>query len=355
MELNVSNSPPSEWEQWQALKPDETGFEQSQQWARTLTELESASPFYLVVVEGERVVASLMLVHHIPWDRERNRPQRSLRHWLSGTSQGWITWGAGPSVLTVDDGEIQSALRLMIEWVDEYAAERKVLSVKGGFAHTSQVGAHANTRKLFEEFGFHHVLWATYLVDLNQNEEELWRSLEAAARKAVKRARREGVKVEQIQSLEELQMYFFEPYRRFSTAFDRGTVPWRNTEVTWLENSPPRYAFYRAYNNQNETLAVLGVHTYNGTSTEISSAMSPEAFEMKIPAQDILHWEIFRDLQKRGSHTFDLAGVDPDPENRKAQGIRRFKKKWGGRYIEFNRFEKTYAQSLAVKLMAAIS
>jgi lipid II:glycine glycyltransferase (peptidoglycan interpeptide bridge formation enzyme) len=82
------------------------------------------------------------------------------------------------------------------------------------------------------------------------------------------------------------------------------------------------------------------MYMFNGVATEIASALSPQAFTQKIPAQDILHWEMLLEAKKAGCHTFDMAGVNPNSSNPKEAGIRRFKEKWGGRYVEYQTFEK---------------
>ena len=50
-----------------------------------------------------------------------------------------------------------------------------------------------------------------------------------------------------------------------------------------------------------------------------------------------------RYVRDKGCTLFDLAGVAPEPANQKEAGIRRFKEKWGGKYVEYSRFEKRTA------------
>jgi lipid II:glycine glycyltransferase (peptidoglycan interpeptide bridge formation enzyme) len=66
----------------------------------------------------------------------------------------------------------------------------------------------------------------------------------------------------------------------------------------------------------------------------------PEAQQEKIPAQDLLHWELMLRSRQLGCRAFDLAGISPDPATPKEVGIRRFKEKWGGEYVEYYTFER---------------
>jgi len=40
--------------------------------------------------------------------------------------------------------------------------------------------------------------------------------------------------------------------------------------------------------------------------------------------------------------TYDISGVAPDPDSVKEEGIRRFKGKWGGEYLEYPVIEGGY-------------
>lgn len=82
------------------------------------------------------------------------------------------------------------------------------------------------------------------------------------------------------------------------------------------------------------------MYIFNGVATEIASGTMPLAYELKLPAQDLLHWEMMLEAKRLGAHTFDLAGVAPLPRNSKEEGIRRFKEKWGGRYVEYYTYRK---------------
>ena len=93
----------------------------------------------------------------------------------------------------------------------------------------------------------------------------------------------------------------------------------------------------------------LGVLAFNGILYEIGLAREFD-IEAGSNAGDLVKWEIMRWGVETGQRAYDLAGVSPSPENAKEEGIRKFKAKFGGKYVEFTKFSKTYSPMKAVLL-----
>jgi lipid II:glycine glycyltransferase (peptidoglycan interpeptide bridge formation enzyme) len=217
--------------------------------------------------------------------------------------------------------------------------------MNGAFAHDGKVGSQGPVRRTFEQHGYVMSLWGSYLVDLTQTEEQLWKGAKPAARKSTNRARSFNLKIVKINSIEQLRLNIYEPYETFERGAGRKSVPWANFKAIWDLDNENNYSFFYAESPELGVLAVLGMFNFNDVATEIASAISPIAFERKIPAQDLLHWEMMLAAKAAGCHTFDLAGVDPQAEG-KAAGIRRFKEKWGGRYVEYPVFKKVLRRGI---------
>jgi lipid II:glycine glycyltransferase (peptidoglycan interpeptide bridge formation enzyme) len=79
---------------------------------------------------------------------------------------------------------------------------------------------------------------------------------------------------------------------------------------------------------------------YNGNVTEMSVVRSDYAVEKNLYPGDAIKWAIIKWGHGQGFRTYDLAGVNPNPETPKEQGIRQFKEKWGGEYVEYPIFTK---------------
>jgi len=349
LQVAVDQSRPG-WDRLLQTRPKEAGFEQSVLWANLLRELDHVRPFFLGVVKDGEPLATLLAFHHIPWDRARQAPKNGLRQWFSGSRHGWLQWHGGPTLYTENEELAGQALRLLFNWLDDYARRNRLFYIQGAFTHSTIQGNADFVHNLFTQFDYQRQKWATYQIDLNQDEQALWRGLKAAARKSVKKAQREGLAVKQIQTIDELKTDFYVPYQDFESAAGRATNPWFSFEATWRLDEQKLYRFYAARDSKDNVMAVLGMYIFNGVATEIASGLSPVAFAQKIPAQDFLHWEMIGAAKNAGCQHFDLAGVDPDPEDQKAIGIRRFKEKWGGEYVEFPSYRKSLRFNLLNEL-----
>ena len=246
----------------------------------------------------------------------------------------------GP-VLVNGNGGGRDVLRRLLEWVDDYAKRSRVGEIRwtapAGEAVWSSIDSMSEA---FTSMGYAPSPWSTLLVDLTQDEESLWQNLNRAARKSINKCIRQGIEVRKVRDFEDFRAAFLTPYTTAQEGEARSSSIFR---VMFDEDVDQRYAYFIALDAEGETLATLGVHSFGGVAKEIASSLSPRAREAAIPAQDILHWHVLKWAKEQGSNTFDLAGVAPNPTDPKEEGIRRFKEKWGGRYVELHRFEKTLA------------
>lgn len=341
LELRVAVDPSRlAWDLLLQTRPKEAGFEQSALWANLLRELDHVRPFFLSVAKDGEPLATLLAFHHIPWDRARQGPKSGLRQWFSGSRHGWLQWHGGPTLYTENKELAGQALRLLLNWLDDYARKNRLFYIHGAFTHSTIQGNADFVHNLFNQFDYKRQKWATYDIDLNQDEQALWRGLKAAARKSVKKAQREGLAVKQIQTIDELKTDFHDPYQAFESAAGRAAKPWSSFEATWRLDEQKLYRFYAARDSNDEVMAVLGMYIFNNIATEIASSLNPKAFEKKLPAQDLLHWEMILEAKRAGAERFDLAGVAPQSQSGKAGRIRQFKEKWGGQYIEYPIYHK---------------
>jgi hypothetical protein len=187
--------------------------------------------------------------------------------------------------------------------------------------------ASINFKDIFEKYGFQRQAWQTLIIDLSPPEEALFMNLEHSARKGIKKAISLGVQVESCDSFEEYHANYLVPYLSTTNREYRGEAFYKEG---WELDTDNIYKYWVARSAEGELLGFLGTYSYDGVATEIASALTPLAFEKKIPVQDLLHWEIIKYHKNKGDHYFDLAGIHPNPTTTKEQNIRKFKEKWGG-------------------------
>jgi peptidoglycan biosynthesis/recognition FemAB-like protein len=338
VKANEFHTPP-EWDRYLHRARTEAGLCQSAYWGRVISRVDEAKPIFLEATHDDDLAGQLLLFHKRPFNREIRKPlskAAALRRGAAAT----LEWMDGPVVHRREHA--RSVLDALLTWVDEYAKTHSIATIRAaGCAPLSQTGGTREMKAAFIDHGYRSSTWATLLVDLNLDEESLWRALNDSARKGVRRCRREGVVVRRITDVTDLCENFVGPYVAFEAAHGRPANPVHVARIMWEEDAEKYYAYFVAEDRDRQILATLGMYLFNGMATEIASALSPAAYQTKVPAQDILHWEMIRYAKAHGCHTFNLAGVAPQPADAKEAGIRRFKEKWGGRYVEYNRHEKS--------------
>lgn len=342
MQLKVYyGSCPPNWDDNLGNAAHEAGFCQSVCWANIICKVDNAKAIYIQVFDNNDIILSLLFFHKIPWDRGKHKIKKGIYELLSGTNKGWLTMMDGPVFYTYDRVQTLESLNLILNWIEDYVIKNGLYKVEShGFSHQSMWAIDSDIKSIFNRFGYCSNTRATYLVDLTLDEKEIWNNLKNSAKKSIRKAKKLGVNVFKINSLEEYRKKFYLPYVEMEKAFGRKTNPWQAEEVQWNEGHEIFYHYYIVQTNVGEIIGTLGMYIFNRTATEIASSMSKKAFTEKLPAQDILHWEMILEAKRLGCNTFNLAGINPNPTNSKEVGIRQFKEKWGGKYVEFFTYEK---------------
>lgn len=338
-DVTRSGEPPADWETWLAAAGREAGFCQSGLWARILRGVDEAEPVWLTAQgPGGAPAGRLLCVVQRPFDRALRRRLTVLEA-LRRASPTVLHWLDGPVV--PDPREAAPVIGALLDAAEALARNRGVHRISGSSGpHTGAALADAAVREEFLRRGYRATPWATLLADLSPDEEAMFKAVDHSVRKAVKKCERSGVRVREVQGLDDFTRSYYEPYRAAEEAHGRAVNPPYVAEVSFREDTERRYRYFVAETAEGEVLATLGMYLFNGVATEVASLLTAAAYERKLPAQDLLHWEMFRAAKAAGCHTFDLAGVAPNPANPKEAGIRHFKEKWGGRYVGYETWDK---------------
>jgi len=205
------------------------------------------------------------------------------------------------------------------------------------------------------EFGFKRQEWKTLITDLTVSEEKLLKCFEHSARKGIKKAVSLGVIVEKCSGFDQYFSDFLIPYYKTT---ERPLKEKEFYRKGWLLDTENIYHYWVAKDSMGEPLGFLGTYTYDGIATEIMSALTLLAFEKKIPAQDILHWEVIKYHKNVGDLYFDLAGFNPNPTSEKEKNIKRFKEKWGGKIYDVSSYyldNRSFLQKIILKMRGKIN
>lgn len=326
-----------EWDKY-FLKNKYTCFLQSFCWAELVKIAYGYKPVFLEVQDDGNPVAYFMFHEQFLYIRSDKIGHKLINRFGKFFTQYIETIG-GPVVL--DDTKTEAIIANILEWLDEYSRRNHIPRINlTPFRLNESYADNPHIKAIFEGFGYTTKTWATYLVDLTQDEESLWQSIRRTARKKIKKAMKVNVMVKKIKNYSEYIEKYILPYNEMEKDFGRSEIPLSFVEKTKNFDLMRKYYHYFYAEIEGKIVAVWSMYIYNGYATGMMSSISKYAYENKIPAQDLLHWAIFLEAKKLGCHTFDMAGVNPNPVDTKEKGIRDYKEKWGGLYVEYNQFEK---------------
>lgn len=190
---------------------------------------------------------------------------------------------------------------------------------------------HPFTQTPFEYFKkpFSISKWGTFLIDLSKNQDLLWQNLDKhSARKNVERAQKKGVIVKEITKNE---LLYYQQVRKETKPVTLTVLKQR-----WNYLHDIGWTGFIAFHN-NMPIGGIMISYYNGYINEWGIARTRYDFEKKLYAHDLLKWKIIEWGNIKKFKFYDLTGVNPNPANAKEQGIFRYKKKWGGNFVKFNK------------------
>lgn len=318
------NAPiPAGWDDWLEARGPEASFLQTTEWARIDHELNGLTAHVATVTDTDgRWAAGALLRRRVisPGRRGRMLGRRAVVELVAD----------GAPVLST--GCVPDLLAAALEQIGQLARQLRADRVSLTPASTARWRDDPAVPGVFTGAGYRAEPWLTALVDLRRDDDELLRSFDRAARKAVRRADEAGVRVVECADRDAFVRRFFEPYHE-PGAIDPGRAR------IWDLDTHRRYRWFVALGPDDAVHATLGTYRFGGVATEIMSSRTGAGRAAGTPAQDRLHWEAFRAHRDAGDTTFDLAGFSPEPRDGAEAGIRRFKEKWGGRVAPNARYE----------------
>ena len=309
-------SPPEDWDIWVQSCEAQAGFGQSAARAAIVNALQDA-PSYALRTDNEKAGA---LITHLP-------AQSSLLC-LEGPV---LTPEATPADLT----ELLNRINALSSSLKIQKIEILNPPVRAIWTQNKSF------QDIFKQCGFHIQQWGTYLLDLSLDEDALFENFSHAARKGIRKCEKNGLYVEECLKEDAFLSEFISSYYEEETSdalqdrIKRSMTWWRlNTENGRI------YRFFIVKNKKDAVMATLGTYHWQGIVTEIMSHRTQAGQNDNTPAQDLLHWEIFKTHKNAGHKFFNMAGFNPQNRSKKEEGIRRFKAKWGGQEVTYFNYTK---------------
>jgi hypothetical protein len=229
------------------------------------------------------------------------------------------------SVLCTADAEGQEALARLL-----HTYKRKV---KGGslFTELRNLSDLSALQPTLQENGFIHEGHLNFLIDLQRPTEEIWSSLRGNVRTNVRKARRMGVVVEEVTSLDEVPA----AYEVLAKVYERIRIPLAPLSLfeAAFEILHPQGMIKLLMTRVEDTCIGVAIRLlYKGIIYDWYAGSTRDYASYK--ANDLLNWHVVEWGAQNGFKCFDFGGAGKPDED---YGPRKFKAKFNGRLVNYGR------------------
>lgn len=177
---------------------------------------------------------------------------------------------------------------------------------------------------------------ATILIDLTQEEEEMWKGMKSKTRYNARLGRRKGVEVRELDIKKEFDQFWL--LMQQTATRDRIRLHEKSYYKAILkglsQEEGAKAKIYGAF-YEGRLLAANIIVDFLGVRTYLHGATSN--LHRNVMAQYVLHTELMMGAKQDGMHTFDFWGVVSEQEEQAGHswaGISRYKRSYGGEYVE---------------------
>ena len=185
--------------------------------------------------------------------------------------------------------------------------------------------------------------WATYLLNIDNTIEDIKKNMSNSLKRNIKKLEKRKYYLKDIGVSENVFNDFLNIYNEARLRANLSVNHSLKTDLTQIKYSKNRKYFVLYIDNI--PMACQGICYNENVAIEVILAISDYAHNNKIYAGDLLKWKIIEWCKEKNIKIYDFAGVAPYPKNEKESGIKAYKEKWGGKYVEYG----VYSKSLSMK------
>jgi serine/alanine adding enzyme len=268
-------------------------------------------PFYIIAKQEGSIVGVLLACRQV---------QINLPFIRFLTSRNLII--GGPLVRNQDEQIVNGLL-----------ATYRIKSPRSLYTQVRNMRDTTGSRAAFLANGFGYEDHLTILVDLGQTEEELWKDVHSKRRNEIRRAEKEGCRVEMVATLETLTHC----YDILTEVYHRAKLPLPDFShfKAMLQHSTETIGL-RIFTAvwKNRIIGCMLCIAWGDTLYDYYAG-SYSRYYNKYP-NDLLPWAVFKWAKMNGFSRFDFGGAG---KPNVPYGVRDYKKKFGGALVSFGRYE----------------
>ncbi len=188
-------------------------------------------------------------------------------------------------------------------------------------------------KHVFVKHGFTFEEHLNLLHDLKPSKEELWNKLHSKRRNEIRKAYKEEVTVEICDNLRCLEL----SYSILNEVYKKAKIPLANFELfrnLLIQSTPSVGMKVFVAKHNNKIVGCMLALVFKDNIYDFYAG-SFRTFYKKNP-NDLIPWEVMNWGKSNGYLTFDFGGAGKPNEE---YGVRDYKKKFGGEFVNFGRYE----------------
>jgi len=310
-----SDSPDQNWNE--RLKKSRFGtIYQSKEWGMISDNLGQTPHFLTFQSRSGKIVGQLLI--NVTSRLSKKRIIQNLITKIPISSILLYRWSYGPIIFDEENDSIYNVLK-------DFLFSKKV-KVSGTGHPFHGIMTQQDQRFVIKN-------WSTFLIDLTKPKNELYENIEKhSGRKNIERSIKRCVSIEEITE-KSLQQYL-ELVNTERKSVKGDLIDYDNLLKSWRLLKPLGYSGFLA---KKDDIPIGGLlfSFLNGHIIEGGVARSLLDTKNKLYSQDLIKWKIIQWGIENKMKYYNLAGVNPEPESKKEEGILRYKKKWGGKKYDY--------------------
>lgn len=272
--------------------------------------------FITVQNQSGKIVGQLAAIHHFKDLYFKN----NLTNLLSSRIGSILSWHYGPIIH--DNENYAEILMKIFETVEKYAKEQKVLAITG----STSVSLPDNSLP-FQKMGYKYKKWETWIIDLNQDIDYIYKSLHNKTRYDIRKGEKNNLSFEVVKDKSALKSWFelkFPDQRRRNHILKKYS---KFNDYSWdLLFKPSHEKMFLAKVN-GKVISGIDNKIFNHNVCQNSVVN----YSLRgLEGGSFLTWNTIKWSKENGYSYYDMAGSNPTPSDSKEKGIRYFKSKWKG-------------------------
>ena len=317
--LEITNSPDiKQWSEFVYNHPQGNIF-QTPEMAEVYKRTKNYEPISLAVLDtkNDEILAVLQAV-----------VIKEISRFLSTFSARSLIQG-GP--LFIENEKGIEALKVLMEHYDKIA-QKKAL-----YTQIRTMWDMSNISSFFNSIGYEYEEHLNFLIDLNRPEEEIWRDIHKSRRKGINRAFNRGVVIEEVRDEKFIPIF----YGIVKQTYKNAKIPL--ADISLMESAfellvPKNMATFYMAKYRDIYVGARAVLCYRGLIYDWYAGALSDYLSLYV--NEALVWYILKEGADSEYHTFNFGGAGSPY---KEYGVREFKRRFGGKLVNFGRYTKVYS------------